>query len=467
MRTSRLGHAVALAVVGSGFLAGCIFNNTLHNAEDLYQEAENLRLAGQDSAGRARYGEVVARATKAYQSDEDGRWADDALLLIAKSQLRLGAIPDANQALERVLEISTDSDVRGQAALYRGALAVAVGETVRGLALLDGALAEIDDPAYLAEGYVWRARAFFKGGMVAEGWRDLDRAGEAHRGQVVPASLERAAWGFVLPDLTRIHQGIQVLIGTSGAQIYSDSISSLVRRFADRWGPGSAAILLDNAEGAPWSRDARDRLLMTRAWLAYEAGDKVRAREDARSVGSGVGERAASARVTLARWSLAEAETVDQLAQLRTVLFPAMTSKDAQTILNAIRRVELLTEYGLEEEPLALVGAAEISRDVLSAPRLSAALFQAYATAVPDAPWSGKALLASRELTSDPAQRKWLDQRIDSLPEDAYVRSARSGNFGPELGELESRLQDTLDQLLERVEEELSARRQLAGVPQK
>ena len=237
MRTSRPRHVVALTVVGSGFLVGCIFNNTLHNAEGLYQEAENFRLAGQDSAGRARYDEVVAKATKGYQDDEDGRWADDALLLIAKAQLRLGAIPDANHALERVLEISTDSDVRGQAALYRGALAVAVGETVRGLALLDGALEEIDDPTYRAEGHLWRARAFFQRGMVEQGWRDLDRAGEAHIGQVVPAGLERVAWGFVLPDLTRIHQGIQALLVTSRAQVYSDSISSLVRRFADRWGP--------------------------------------------------------------------------------------------------------------------------------------------------------------------------------------------------------------------------------------
>ena len=467
MRSSRPRHVVALAVVGSGFLAGCIFNNTIHNAEGLYQEAEAFRLAGQDSAGRARYNEVVVKATKGYQADEDGRWADDALLLIAKAQLRLGAIPDANRALERVLEISTDSDVRGQAALYRGALAVAVGEMARGLALLDGALDDIDDPTYRAEGHLWRARASFQRGMVEQGWRDLDRAGEAHRGQVVPAGLGRVAWGFVLPDLTRIHQGIQALIRTSRAQVYSDSISSLVRRFADRWGPGSAIILLDNAEDAPWSRDARDRLLMTRAWLAYEAGDKVSAREDARSVGSGVGERASSARVTLARWSLAEAESVDQLAQLRTVLFPAMASEDAQAVLNAIRRVEFLTELGLEEEPLALVGAAEISRDVLAAPRLSATLFQAYATAVPDAPWSGKALLASREQTSDPAQRKWLDQQIEALPEDAYVRYARRGHLGPELGDLESRLQDALDQLLERVDEQLSARRQLAGVPKK
>ena len=126
--------------------------------------------------------------------------------------------------------------------------------------------------------------------------------------------------------------------------------------------------------------------------------------------------------------------------------------------------MELLTEYGLEEEPVALIAAAEISRDVLAAARLSAALFRAYATAVPGAPWSGKALLASGELTSDPAERKWLDRRLEALPEDAYVRYALTGDFGPELGDLESRLQDTLDQLLERVDEQLSARRQLAGV---
>ena len=467
MRSSRPRHVVALAAVGSGFLAACIFNNTLHNAEGLYQEAEKLRLAGQDSAGSARYQEVVAKATKGYQADEDGGWADDALLLIAKAQLRLGAIPDANRALERVLEISTDPDVRGQAALYRGALAVAVGETARGLALLDDAIEDIDDLTYRAEGHLWRARAFLERGMVEEGWRELDRAGGTHIGQVVPAGLERVAWGFTLPDLTRIHQGIQALMLTSRAQVYSDSISSLVWRFADRWGPRSAMVLLDNAEDAHWSRNERDRLLMTRAWLAYEVGDMARATEDARTVGSGVGAQASGARVTLARWRLAEAEQLRDLASLRSILFPAVASEEAQTILNGIRRVELLTEYGLDGEPLALIGAAEISRDVLVAPRLSAGLFQAYAATAPDAPWSGKALLASMELTIDPAQRESLEERLLALPEDAYVRYARKGHLGPELEDLEFQLQGTLDQLMERVDEELSARRQLAGVARK
>ena len=126
--------------MGSGLLAGCVYN-TLYNAEALYREAEDLRLAGQDSALSERYREVVAKATKGYESNEDGGRADDALLLMAKAQIRLGAIAEAKQTLERVLEISDDPDLRRQAALYRGVAAVAAGEMMRGIELLDEAIA--------------------------------------------------------------------------------------------------------------------------------------------------------------------------------------------------------------------------------------------------------------------------------------------------------------------------------------
>jgi hypothetical protein len=190
-----------------------------------------------------------------------------------------------------------------------------------------------------------------------------------------------------------------------------------------------------------------------------------RAREDADRVGSGVGEQAADARVTIARWTLAEVEEVDQLAGLRAVLLPAVTSEEARGLLNAIRRVELLTEYGLEREPVALIGAAEIARDGLGARSLSIGLFQAYAAAAPSAPWYTKALLAAGELTTDRAERERLYGLLDALPGDPYVRYARRGQDVPELGELEYRLQGELDPLLERVERELTARRQLQAAP--
>ena len=445
--------------------AGCVYYNTLYNAQDLYREAENLRLNGQDSALSARYEQVVAKATEGYEADEQGGWADDALLLLAKAQLRLGANAEASRALGRVLEISGDSDVRAQAVLYRGVIAISEGETARGTALLDSAMVNVDQPIHRAEGHLWQARGFFERGMAAEGWRELDRAANASGAYFVVANLERIAWGFELPDLTRIHQGIQALIFTSRAQVHGDSIRSLAKRFSERWGAVSADVLLANAEDARWSREERDRLLMMRAGFAHEAGDLSQAEQDASLVASGVGDQAAAARVTLAKWRLAEVRQVDQLAQLRSVLLPAVTYEDAQALLNAARRVELLTEYALEGEPVALIGAAEIARDVLGAGQLSVGLFQAYAAVEPNGPWMGKALLASRALTTDAVARKRLDQRLEALTADLYVRYARMGHGEPELGALESRLQEALDPILLRVDEELAERRQLAGVP--
>ncbi len=463
MRTRRSRRAVVFVTLGSCVFSGCVHYNTLYNAENLYQEAEDLRLAGQDSAVSARYREVVDKATGGYRADEAGGYADDTLLLIAKAHFRLGEIPEATRALERFFEVSEDADLRAQAALYRGVMAVAVGETARGLALLDMAIERVDEPTHLAEGHLWRARAFFRQGMEAQGWRDLDRAADISDAHIVTANLERIAWGFALPDLTRIHQGIQALIFTDRAQVYGDSIRSLAQLFAVRWGPLSAGVLLDNAENAHWSRDERDRLLMTRAGFAYDAGEVRRAERDVVVVGSGVGEMAASARVTLARWRFAQVVEVRQLARFRSVLLPAVSYEGAQVLLDAIRRVELLTEYGIEGEPVALIGAAEIARDVLVAGRLSAALFHRYAVAAPKGPWLGKALLASRELAPDPAERDRLDGLLDALPADPYVRYAHTGHGGTDLGELESRLQDVLDPLFTRVDEELRARRQLAG----
>ena len=236
MRIRGPRPVVLLTTTGSGLLASCVYFNTLYNAEASYREAEDLRLAGRDSALQERYREVVAKATNGYQEDEEGRWADDALLLMAKAHLRLGNVPEASRALALVLEVSDDPDVRGQAALYRGALAVSAGETVRGLLLLDQAITDVDEPIHRAEGHLWRARAQLTQGLVDQGWRELDRAAETHKSHVVPVGFEKIAWGFVLPDLTRIHEGVQTLIFTRGAESYSDSIHSVVRRFAARWG---------------------------------------------------------------------------------------------------------------------------------------------------------------------------------------------------------------------------------------
>ena len=56
MRTAR----VAIAIVGVvTLLAGCAYYNTVYNAGHVYDEAERLRRAGEDSISRVRYLDVI------------------------------------------------------------------------------------------------------------------------------------------------------------------------------------------------------------------------------------------------------------------------------------------------------------------------------------------------------------------------------------------------------------------------
>lgn len=465
MNRGSVPRTLLVSTCASLLLTGCVYFNTVYNAKELYRETELARLAGQDTALAERYREVIDKASRAYSEDAGGKWSDDALLLIGQAQLRRRALREAEEAFESVLEATDNPVVRRQATLYLGAVDVASGRPALGAPLLDEALVTVVDPLVKAEGHLWRARALLQQGYVDQGWWDLDRVAEAHRTHMASAGLERLIWGIALGDSARTLEGVQTLIFTSNARAYGDSIRRLLHAAAERWSPAVSADVMVNAERARWSRIERDRLLMTRAEFAYEAGDTVRALADVRRVGGGVGEQAVDARVMLASWRLAEAEGVERFDQVRPVLLPAVGAVEAQELLNGMRRVELLVGYGRRGDRFALFAAGEIARDVLNAPRIAADLFVAYAEDQSGAPWSGKAILAARSLVARPADRRALDALLSALPGNAYVRYAREGDEGPDLAEFETRLQAELDEILVRADEELTARRLLIGGP--
>jgi tetratricopeptide (TPR) repeat protein len=151
---------------------GCVYLNTLYNAERAYAEAEDAHLAGRDSAARAGWAEAEQKAERSYQKEPEGPWAARSLYLLGRARVRRGDWAGARAALERVRASAADSSLHVGAALYLGAVAVATGDREQAMPLLTEALAA-DGPARLrGEGHLWRARLFLSMGLVDQGWCD-------------------------------------------------------------------------------------------------------------------------------------------------------------------------------------------------------------------------------------------------------------------------------------------------------
>lgn len=450
-------------ITGVLVLQACVYLNSVFNARRTFDETERARWAGRDTTFSELYQEVIASADEAYAADPEGRYADDALLLAGQAHLRRGEFMYAERSLEEALRITNDTVLRGEATLYLGAVAVAEGNTAKGISLLDQALMGPASLRAKGEGYLWRGRAFLSQRRVEQGWQDLDLAGATDARYMLPADLDRLAWSISLGDSARARLSMSAMLATPDGRAWGDSIRILLEGANLRWGATTVVRIMGGAEDTPWSRAERNRLLMQRAVFARNAGDTVTAISDAGRVAAGAGTLAQEARVALAHWRLDEVTQMSDLAEVRGTLLPAVGHAEAELLLNAMRLIELMVDRALDGEPLAFLAAAEHAREVLGAPQIAASLFQAYVDGEDEGPWIGKALLAARLLSRDVGQRRALDGRIRALPADPYVRYSRGGNNGDELAALEAVLETRVGALMAQVQESLVARRLLVG----
>ncbi len=441
-------------------LAGCVHYNAVYNARRLFTETDRLRRVGLDSMSTESYALVIAGAQRGLEADGQGKWVDDALLLIGQSRLRRRELTQARDTFREILARSQDASVRRAARMFQGAVAVEMNEPERAIGLLDS-LPQIESSVLRAEGHLWRARAHVEVGPPSEVWRNLDAAREADPSFSAPGDLLRLVWGVQSADTATAFQGLQALMANSDARFFGDSIRRILDDVAAEWGPSIVVSLMSGAQRADWSRSERDALLLQRARFAHSAGDSVLAFQDAGQVAGGVGVTAQSARVQLAEWRLAEVSQLPQLGGIRALLLPAVESAAARDLLNGIRRVEFLVDTGLDGEAIAYFAAAEHAREILRADALAGALFLAYADSDAEGPWLGKALLAALELSPAGEQHRQIDLWLGRVPESAYVRYARTGESGEALASLEERLQSALTDILGRIEIELLARRLL------
>lgn len=414
-----------LLLPGLTLLWGCVYYNGLYNAQRVFDEAERLDRMGRHAEARERYGEALLRAAESYRKDREGRWADDALYIVGRCYLRQGELLRAGEAFARALELTGDRDLRRSATLYQGAVLALTGSPQAGLMRINDAIRELSAGARRGEGHLWRARALFSTGRVQEALWDLDRAGEQDPRLAATAALERLGWGLALDDPGLAGAGARAILTTAEGAFLSDTLEALVLLGSESWGPRVAVALLEGLDRAPWPGEARARALLFRASLAAEAGDTAAATVDAQRVAAGSGARATEGRIWLVRMLAGAATSIEDLADLRPLLLPAIGDSDALGLLETFRQLELLELHAERRDPtVALFAAAELARDHLGAYALAADMFVRYADLDPASPWSGKALLAARSLLPQGDRREHLRRRVSRMSSNPYVRIA-------------------------------------------
>ena len=420
-------------------LGGCGYFNSLYNANRSFATAERANRTGDHTTAAREYRSAIERAAVSYRRYPDGRWADDALLLLGRARFALGEHDAAAAAMERLLAQSQDAGIRAVAHAYLGASLVTLEALPDAVLHLDSAAAVLsghtDDAAFTR---LWRARAAFDQGRPEAGWGDL-HAALGNRRVAHAAALEGVRRGFERRDSARTFEFMQQLANTPHEASTREQVDSLLTRIGRDWSPSHAFNSSAPLAEANWPADVRDAVALTRARLAASAGDADAALDIATriagSVSLGIG---SVARRLAAEIRLARAEAPEELEEVRALLLPAYDDRAALQLMRRVRAAQILLQDGEDDgRSISLFAAAELLRDELGAPRLARRAFLSFAARQQETAWAGKAALAAHQIGATAETAAALEEQAGN----PYVRAARGVSHDPaEISRAEERL---------------------------
>ena len=418
----------AAVVIAVALVAGsCGYFNSLYNANRSFAVAERASRTGDQVTAAREYRAAIDRAAVSYRRYPDGRWADDALLLLGRARFALGEHDAAAAAMRTLLAQSSDRSMRSLAHGYLGASLFALREPAQAGVHLDSAAAvlaaDTEEGAFVR---LWRARAAFAGGRSDAAWADLTAAAGSGR-TARDAAFEGIGHAVQLRDSARVLEFMQLLARSRGLEL--PRVDSLLRSIGHDWSPALAFHASSALMDADVPADVRDAISLRRARLAVDADNPEAALELAMRVAGAVNLGAGSrARLLAAQIHLARAQSTDELEQVRTLLLPAYDDRAALDLRHRVRAAQMLLQAGTEAgSSLSLFAAAELLRDDAGAPLLARRVFLDFAASDPRNVWAGKAALAAHQI----APSVETSAALDRLADNPYVRTARGGHHVP------------------------------------
>src|SRR5688572_13111714 len=265
----------ALLLVCLLTITSCGYFNALYNAQRRFDAAERFASRGDAAAARRAYGESIEKAASSYRKYPNGRWADDALLLITRARFALQQDRETAAAAARVLALTDNEDVRTVAHAHRGAALFRLGAIDSAQVHLDSAVVNADGETE-AFARLWRARVAFRQGRTDDGWADLARAGTSDD-IVFDASMDAATHAAEARDSARLTEAMERIASARFGGESAEPIIALLDRTATLWSPAATLQASRSFDDASWREDIVDNVALARARIAVAAGDSVAA----------------------------------------------------------------------------------------------------------------------------------------------------------------------------------------------
>jgi hypothetical protein len=444
---SRLTSLPALA--GIALAGACGYYNTMYNANRLFADAEKAVARGDLTTAHTAYQQSIQKARANLKQHPRSRWSDDARLLMVRAFFELGEADSARAYAFELLETKPDASRQAAGQLYLGLLAEQQGAP-DALSRLDAALQDQGaDAELVARARLARARIHAQAGRRAEAISELSALQRNAADDVrAAANLLQLRLALSSRDSAAAAAAWRSLLHNRQSQRFLDSIRVLAHFSTTTFSATTADRMLTDAAAAPWRSTARDSLLLLRADLALTAGDTSTAIATGRRIAARAsGSLADLTRVRVAEWLLARAQSIEQLAEVRAELLPALTSERARALVQSLKTIEVLLEHARGTgQPLAVFAAAELARDELHAPALAHNLFVTYAEIAAQSTWAPKALLAALALRPDTEAE--IGRKLDGYRDNPYVALVRGEAADQAFTTAELRLTATLQPLI-------------------
>lgn len=425
--------------------AGCVYFNAMYDAGQAYDAGMEAMREGRDTEARRQFDSVIAKAGRIVTRHPDSKYADDAALLKARSEIQNQLWQSARESAalaERLARQRADSAV----AVGLGGIAeLGLERPAEADERLTAALEEEVPPDDRALFLFQRGLARFRLERPAEAAADLEQAS----GQIDlsdEARLELARALFRIGELERSASVASDLLRRGSYGTVSPALRALVDSLSAA-APAAvderlAELLAD--EEVPVSQRAMLWTMRGRTLDSLGRTDEALVLLDSASRAGGATQWAPVAAFDAARIRIRTADEPDELREALPDLQRAVRSPDPATrtaalpLEDAARRFDALTEAWQtrgETAAEAALRAAEVAGTELGSPAVARGLYLKYLELAPDSPWEAKAIYGALAFAGHAPGGDWvrdegaatdaeLQQRLADLPPEDPYRAA-------------------------------------------